>query len=32
MSESEHDSFARSALFTKYKDWAYERKYVCGVS
>jgi hypothetical protein len=26
MSESGHDSFARSALFTKYKDWAYEKE------
>jgi DUF2971 family protein len=26
MPESEHDSFARSALFTKYKDWAYEKE------
>ncbi|MFZ1168656.1 MAG: DUF2971 domain-containing protein, partial [Candidatus Sulfotelmatobacter sp.] len=26
MSESERDSFARSALFTKYKDWAYEKE------
>jgi hypothetical protein len=26
MPESEHDSFARSALFTKYKNWAYEKE------
>jgi hypothetical protein len=26
MSESDHDSFARSALFTKYQDWAYEKE------
>ncbi len=26
MSESKHDSFARSALFTKYQDWAYEKE------
>jgi Protein of unknown function (DUF2971) len=26
MPESEHDSFGRSALFTKHKDWAYEKE------
>jgi Protein of unknown function (DUF2971) len=26
MSEAEHDSFARSALFTKFKHWAYEKE------
>jgi hypothetical protein len=26
MPESDHDPFARSALFTKYKDWAYEKE------
>ena len=26
MSESEHDSFARSALFTKFEHWAYEKE------
>src|SRR5271155_4121200 len=26
MPDSEHDSFARSVLFTKYKDWAYEKE------
>jgi hypothetical protein len=26
MAESEHDRFARSALFTKYRDWAYEKE------
>jgi len=26
MSESEHDAFARSALFTKFEHWAYEKE------